>query len=324
VDEVQRAALARHHSGTHLMAQALRDRLGSGVRQAGSLVAPDRLRFDFNHFEGVGREVLSDIERQVNAWIRQDDPVRISEMDLKDVPGSGIVAVFDEKYGDRVRVVDIGGFSRELCGGTHVDRVGRLGYFRILSEGSVASGVRRIEAVVGDPAVALAQADRDLLLRLADTFSVPPDQLSDRVQGLMHRTRELEKALKQQAQQVALAQTASLVAQAKEHGGVRIVAATAQVGDADALAALRDAVLAELGSGVVVLGASIEGKAAFVCAVSPDLVKQGWHAGKLIGAVAKAAGGGGGGKPQAAQAGAKDGGKVAEALRQIEAILQPV
>ncbi len=321
VDEDRRAALARHHSATHLMAQALRDRLGSGVRQAGSLVAPDRLRFDFTHFEGVSRSDLAEVERQVNAWIRQDDEVRTYEIDFKDVAGSGIVAVFDEKYGDRVRVVDIGGYSKELCGGTHVDRVGRLGFFRILSEGSVASGVRRIEAVVGADAVALAQADRDLLHRLAESFSVPTDQLADRVQGLMHRTRELEKTLRQQAQQVALAQTGCLVAQARSHGGVRIVAAPVPVADADALAGLRDAVLKELGSGVVVLGANLDGKAAFVCAVSPDLVKQGWHAGKLIGAVAKAAGGGGGGKPEAAQAGAKDGTKVAEALHALDGIL---
>ena len=317
----RREAVMRHHTATHLLQFALREVLGNSVKQAGSLVTPERLRFDFNYFQAMTPDELSAVERRVNELILANSVVGTREMALKDVPGSGIVALFDEKYGDTVRVVDIGGFSRELCGGTHVAATGTIGLFRILSESSIASGVRRIEAVAGKPAYETLCADRSMLEGLAKRFSIAPAELPARVEALAEQVKGLEKQIREAAATAALQKLDGLLAAACEVKGMKLVSGA--VGDmaAEALKGLCEACLAKAGSAVVVLGASHCGKAQFIVAATPDLVAKGVHAGKIIKEVAKVAGGGGGGQPGLANAGGKDPGKIAEAVAKAKELL---
>lgn len=322
VNDERRVAIARHHTATHLLQHALREVVSSSIKQAGSMVAPDRLRFDFNYFQALTRDQLAAVERRVAGMILANDAVTTGEMALKDVPGSGIIAIFDEKYGDRVRVVKIGGYSRELCGGTHVAATGAIGAFRILSESSIASGVRRIEAMAGVPAYQAMCADRGMIEDLAKRFSVGPEEVTARVEALADQVKMLEKALKEQEAASAVGMADALIEKAVEVGGVRLVAASVSELSADALKSLADAVMAKMGSSVVVIGAPCDGKAQFLVEVSADLVKKGMHAGKLIKEVAKIAGGGGGGQPAMARAGGKDVSKIPEAIGKAAEILR--
>jgi alanyl-tRNA synthetase len=319
----RRGRLIRHHTATHLLNCALRELVSPTIRQAGSLVAPEYFRFDFNYFEAVHADKLRAVEKRVNEWIMEDHPVRTYTMALKDVPQSGIIAVFDEKYGDTVRVIDIDGFSRELCGGTHVKQTGQLGHFRIVSESSVAAGIRRIEGVCGLPAYELTRREHDLVHSLAQRFSAPPAELEGRIDALVGQVRKLEKELKQQAAKAAAGAADTLADQQQEVAGVKLVAAAVGEQTQDSLRGMMDVIRAKMPSGVIVLGSTCEGKACFVASVSDDLVKRGLHAGKLIGQVAKVAGGGGGGQPHKAQAGGKDPSKVAEAIARVSELLTP-
>jgi alanyl-tRNA synthetase len=253
--------------------------------------------------------------------IQANDAVATTEMALKDVQGSGIIAIFDEKYGDTVRVVNVGGYSRELCGGTHVSATGTIGLFRILSESSIASGVRRIEAVAGLTAYEAMCGDRGMLESLAKRFSVSVGDVADRVDALADQVKVLEKQIKEQETAAALQMADGVLGQACEVKGVRLIAAAVGALSGDALKSLADAVLAKAGSAVVVLGASGEGKAQFLVGISDDLVKRGLHAGKIIKDVAKVAGGGGGGQPAMARAGGKDPAKVGEAIAKAAEIV---
>jgi alanyl-tRNA synthetase len=322
VDAVRRASTARHHTATHLLQWALRQVVSPSIKQAGSLVSPDRLRFDFNYFEALSPEVLAQVERLVNEQVLACHPLRTYEMALKDVPGSGIIAIFDEKYGDQVRVADIAGYSRELCGGTHVENTGEIGLFRILSEGSIASGVRRLEAVCGLAAYEETGRERELVGQLTKRFSVAAADVPGRVDALVARIKELEGELRKRDAAAALAQAASLAGSARDVAGVKLLAAVVGEQSADALKDMADALMARLGSGVVVLGGTTDGKAQFIAAVSQDCVAKGLHAGKLLKEVAKVAGGGGGGQPGLARAGGRDAAKIEEAIRQAPAILQ--
>ncbi len=315
VGQDRRKRTARHHTGTHLLQFALREVVGPSIKQAGSMVAPERLRFDFNYFQAIPADKLEAVEHRVNELILENLPVKTSSMALKDVPGSGIIAMFDEKYGDTVRVVDVSGYSRELCGGTHVNATGDLGLFRIVSESSVASGVRRIEAVCGWAAYEWMRREHELVKALAHRFSSAPEELGQRVDALMEKTKGLEKELKQKAAQSAAAQAGGLADKQKLVSGVPAVIEAVGEVELDNLRGMLDVLRAKLSSGVIVLGSSHEGKACFVCSVSDDLIKRGLHAGKLIGQVAKVAGGGGGGQPGKAQAGGKDASKVGEAIQ---------
>jgi alanyl-tRNA synthetase len=321
VDAVRRAAVARHHTATHLLQHALREGVSKSIKQAGSMVAPDRLRFDFNYFQALTPDQVAAVERRVNELILANDPVGTGEMALKDVAGSGIIAIFDEKYGDTVRVVSVGDYSRELCGGTHVAATGTIGLFRIVAESSIASGVRRIEAVAGVPAYDLTCQERMMLDGLSKRFSVAVAEVPGRVEALVEQVKSLERQFRDQAAQAALRKLDGIVAGAVTVKGMTLAAA--DVGDvpADAMKDLADAVLAKLGSAVVVLGGASDGKAQFLAAVTPDLVKQGAHAGKIIKEVAKVAGGGGGGQPALARAGGKDPAKVAEAVAKAKDVL---
>jgi alanyl-tRNA synthetase len=321
VDADRRTKLAMHHSATHIMNWALRESVSDAIRQAGSLVAPDRLRFDFSHYEAVSAEQLETIERMVNEKIIQNDGVTTYEIPYAEVADSDIVAVFDEKYGDRVRVVDVAGYSKELCGGTHVDHVGRIGQFRILGESSIAAGVRRIEAVVGLDAFEAVAHDRAVLRTLSQQCSAGVDELSGRISQMLKQQKAMEKELKTLKSQAAKSGVDDLVNQVIECGGVSLLAATLEGQGADGLRDAQDALRKKLPDAVIVLGGAVGGKVSFIASAPKDLLEKGVHAGKLIGEIAKIAGGGGGGRPDKAQAGGKNPEKLPEAMDAVPGIL---
>ena len=276
VNSDRRKRAARHHTGTHLLQFALREIVGSAIKQAGSMVAPERLRFDFSYFQAIPADKLEAVEHRVNELILENLPVKTYSMALKDVPGSGIIAMFDEKYGDTVRVVDVSGFSRELCGGTHVSATGDLGLFRIVSESSVASGVRRIEAVCGWAAYEWMRREHELVKTLSHRFSASPEELGQRVDALMEKTKALEKELRQKSAQSAAAQADGLVDRQRPVAGVAVVVEAVGELDLDNLRGMMDVLRAKLPSGIVCWEART--RACFVCSVSDDLVKRGLHA----------------------------------------------
>jgi len=292
------------------------------VKQAGSMVAPDRLRFDFTHHESISHDKIQEIEQQVNDWIMQDETVETYSMDLKEVPNTDIVAVFDEKYGDVVRVVDIHGYSKELCGGTHVSRTGEIGFFRIISESSIASGVRRIEAVCGASAFAWTQQEHTLIRNLAQRFSVSPDGIVDRIDHLVDQNKALEKELKEKSRAAAKDQVGSLLDLQESLNDFSLLAQVVDGQDMDGLRRIMDGLRSKISSGIIVLGSANGGKVQFTASVSDDLVKKGYHAGKLISETARIAGGGGGGQPNRAQAGGKDPSKVGEAIAKVKELIQ--
>ena len=321
VSRDRRMQLQRHHTATHILNFALRQLVNENIKQAGSYVAPDRLRFDFNHYEALTGEQLRAIEKLVNEKIMEDDAVSTYEMELKEVHKTDIVAVFDEKYGDKVRVVNVGGFSKELCGGTHVERAGQIGLCRIVSESSVAAGIRRIEAVCGWSALEWTEREHDLVQQMSQRFSINWPELPKRVESLVERNRELEKELKEQAQKAAQSGVGKLIDKQVMVNGVAVLAADAGEMAMENLRGVLDTLMQQLPDGVIVLGAANGGKACFAAAVGEAQVAKGLHAGKLIGQVAKLAGGGGGGRANKAQAGAKDGAKVGEAIAAVPEIL---
>ena len=315
VDAPRRAAIRRNHTATHLLNAALKQVVGTtSIRQAGSYVAPDRLRFDFTGSDALTRDQLAAVERAVTAFVCANVEVRTYEIPLKDVPGSGIVAVFDEKYGDIVRVVDVDGISRELCGGTHAARSGDIGAFRIVSESSVAAGVRRIEAQTGPAAADHTLAEHDALSAVAARLSVSPAEVPARVEALAEQVKALEKELKAAAERAALEKGAALASQWQEIGGLPVLVADAGALAADPLRALAENLHKAHPEGALLLAASDAGKVTFIAKFGPDALSRGLHAGKFVGPIAKVCGGGGGGKPAMAQAGARDPSKLAEAL----------
>ena len=315
VDEARRAAIRRHHTATHLLNAALRKVLGTdSIKQAGSYVSPDRLRFDFTWFEALAAEQLAAIERLVTEFVVANRPVKTYEMALKDVPGSGIIAVFDEKYGDTVRVVDTEGISRELCGGTHVARSGDIGPFRIVVETSIAAGVRRIEAVAGLPACDHTAQEHAILAALAQRLSIGTADLPARVDALLEQTQALEKELKAAAEKSALEKGAALAGKFVPVGGLPVLIESVGELEADPLRALVESLRKQTPDSVILLAAVADGKITFILNAGPAAQAKGVHAGKLVGAIAKVAGGGGGGKPDKAQAGGKDPAKLGDAL----------
>ncbi len=322
IDTARRDDIRRNHTATHLLNQALREVVDGAIKQAGSMVAPDYLRFDFNHFEAVTPAQLREIERLVNREILKNSPVQTLEMALADVQKSGdIQAVFDDKYGETVRVVEVADFSKELCGGTHVAALGEIGSFRIVSESSVAAGIRRIEAVTGMAAVEWTAEEHELLSGLGQHLSVKPADLPARIQALADQAKAAEKALKELQMKAAVSNVDALAEKLADCNGVPLLAADLGEMSMDALRQAMDALRQKISSGVIVLGSSNGGKACFAASVSEDLVKSGLHAGKLIGGVAKVAGGGGGGRPDKAQAGGKDGTKVPAAIEAVPSLL---
>jgi len=321
INEDRRDDIRRHHTATHLLHAALRQELGEHVKQAGSLVTADRLRFDFSHHKAIEREELDRIETLVNQWILADLPVDIREMSMDEAAAGGAMALFGEKYGERVRTVNVAEVSFELCGGTHCSQTGAIGSMRIMSESSVAAGTRRIEAVVGMSAVEHSRAADEALRTLALEMNCPVDEIALRVQGQVERIRQLEKDVEAARRMSASVSAGDLAADAVAVGDTLLVAQMVEGVDRETLKNLADEIVDDLGSGVAVLGAEVDGKVALVAKVSDDLVGAGAHAGNLIKAVATAAGGGGGGAPGFAQAGGGDPSKLADAIAVADATL---
>ncbi|HEX6989081.1 MAG TPA: alanine--tRNA ligase, partial [Bacillota bacterium] len=318
VDADRREDVMRNHTATHLLHRALKVVLGEHANQAGSLVAPDRLRFDFTHFDALAPEQLRRIEDLVNQQVLAGTDVRWYETSLREAREAGATALFGEKYGERVRVVRIGNFSMELCGGTHVSNTGHIGLFKIVSEGSVGSGLRRIEALTGRGALGYVRDLEDRLQDAAARLRATPAEVPQRVAEAIARQRELEREVERLRARQAGDAVDDLAAGARQVGDTKVVVARAPVAGADALRRLSDALRARLGSTLVVLGAVDDGKVQFVAAATPDLVRRGVHAGRLLGQVARAAGGGGGGRPDMAQAGGREPSKLDEALALAE------
>jgi len=313
VDSPRRQGLRQHHTGTHLLHAALRKVLGTHVSQAGSLVAPDHLRFDFSHGGAVKDREVEQIEELVNEHVQANTPVTYAEMDLQEALRAGAMALFGEKYGERVRVIKIGDFSTELCGGTHLDSTGQIGFFKVAEEGAVAAGVRRIEAVAGAAAVETVARRERVLKEIADILKISPEDAPQRLRKLLDEQKTLERQLAEMETKLARSKADDLVAAARQVNGVAVVAGRVDGLDADGLRALADTLRDRLGSGVVCLGSVVDGKVAFVAAVTKDLTKR-FPAGKLIQEVAQLAGGRGGGRPDLAQAGAPDASKLDAAL----------
>ncbi len=321
--------IMRNHTATHLLHRELRRALGGHVAQAGSLVAPDRLRFDFSHPQMVSQTELNEIETAVNQAILADYPVSDSQKkytDLKEAITSGeIMALFGEKYGSVVRVVQIGSddmpYSRELCGGTHVQRTAQIGNLHIISEGSAASGVRRIEAVTGEVAQQLVQNRLVTLEQTAAFLGVPPEDVYRRTMLLVASLQDTDKKIKALERKLARVEFESMLTQTKVVNGVNVVSLKVEVQDVTMLREMSDWFRDKLGSAVVVLGTVIEGKPALIATVTDDLLGKGLHAGKLVKEVSQVVGGGGGGKPTMAQAGGRDASKLGEALAKVEALV---
>ncbi|HEX5529887.1 MAG TPA: alanine--tRNA ligase [Methylomirabilota bacterium] len=316
VESQRRQGLRQHHTGTHLLHAALRRVLGTHVAQAGSLVAPDHLRFDFSHGASVKDRELEAIESLVNEQVQANIVVSPAEMDLQAALKSGAMALFGEKYGDRVRVIRIGDFSTELCGGTHLDATGQIGLFKVTDEGAVASGVRRIEAVTGEHALAHVGREEAALRESAGLLKIPPLELPRRLAALLEDQKRLEKQLAQLEGKLARSQAQDLVAAAREVAGVPVLAARLDGLDPDGLRSVVDTLRDRLPSGIIVLGSAVDGKVSLVAAVSKDMMKR-FPAGRLVQEVARLVGGGGGGRPDLAQAGGKDASKLDDALATV-------
>jgi alanyl-tRNA synthetase len=330
-DADRRARIMRNHTGTHLVHAALRNILGNHVKQAGSLNAPERLRFDFSHFAPVGSDDLQDIEQQVNEEIRLNTQIETGIMSLEEALSSGALAFFGDKYPEsNVRVVTIadprsprGFYSKELCGGTHVGRIGDIGVLKIVGEESVAAGVRRIEAVTGVGALEHYQHQAQTLRELANRLNVGEDTVLASVEKLTHTARTLEKELGEQKRKGALNQLDELFAQAQTIKGVKVVVGEVGNVDREGLRQLVDSLRQKLGSGIVALGMPEDGKVALIAGVTKDLTAK-VHAGKLIQALAKQVGGSGGGRPDLAEAGGKDTSALKSALQSVPGLLEPL
>ena len=314
VDKVRNLDIARNHTATHLLQAALRKVLGTHVNQAGSLVTPERLRFDFTHFSPMTNEELAEVEKEVNRQIMKNVELEIEEMPVDDAIKKGAMALFGEKYGDIVRVVNVPGFSCELCGGSHVPNTSVIGSFRIVGESGTGTGIRRIEAVTGKAAHEQAVADAVLLQEAATLLKSKEEDIPAKIEQLLTALKEAEREVAQLSHKLATSSLDDILAAKEEIHGVSVTAASVTADSAEGLRDMADMVLDKVG-GIVLLGAVQGDKVSFVCKVDKELTKQGYHAGKIVKAAAVAAGGGGGGRPDMAQAGGKDPQKLEEALK---------
>lgn len=325
VDRERREALARNHTGTHLLQAALKKVLGNTVNQAGSLVLPDRLRFDFTWPEAVTAGELAEVEALVNEEVRKGTALSFREMPVEEAKKLGAMALFGEKYGDVVRVVTIGDFSMELCGGSHVKNTGEIGLFRIVSEGGIGSGVRRIEAITGKAAYEASVRDRAALREAAGLLKGKPEELMEKLNRTLAALKAAEAETARLKQQATRGQLDDLLKHQKEKNGIPYFGAVLQAGSMDELRRAADLVKAKVPDAAFILGAAADGKVSLVGMAGDAAVKAGVHMGKAVSAAAKTAGGGGGGKPAMAQAGGKDPSRLNEAVeagvQAIEAML---
>jgi alanyl-tRNA synthetase len=321
VDSGRRQGAVRHHTGTHLLHAALRDVLGPQAVQRGSLVAPDRLRFDFTHDAPVSPEELERIEDRVNDWIESNAPRREETLPYREALGQGAVAMFGEKYGDEVRVISYGDFSKELCGGTHASSTGEVGLLKVVAEGGVAAGVRRVEALSGREALLRFRSQEQALVRTAEMLRTPISELTTRVEKLLDERRALEREIEELRAGQRRAASGDLASEVREVGGVRVLATRVQGVGARELRALVDDLRSRLSSGVVLLAAEREDGVTLALGVTPDLVKR-LKAGELIREVAKIVGGKGGGRPDFAQAGGHDASRLDEAFERLFVLVE--
>lgn len=317
VDEARRARIRLNHSATHLMHAALRQVLGTHVSQKGSLVNDKVLRFDFSHNEAMKPEEIRAVEDLVNTQIRRNLPIETNIMDLEAAKAKGAMALFGEKYDERVRVLSMGDFSAELCGGTHASRTGDIGLFRIISESGTAAGVRRIEAVTGEGAIATVHADSDRLSEVAHLLKGDSNNLADKVRSVLERTRQLEKELQQLKEQAAAQESANLSSKAIDVNGVKLLVSELSGVEPKMLRTMVDDLKNQLGSTIIVLATVVEGKVSLIAGVSKDVTDR-VKAGELIGMVAQQVGGKGGGRPDMAQAGGTDAAALPAALASVK------
>ena len=322
VDTVHRRTVAGNHTATHLLHAALREILGDHVKQAGSRVAADRLRFDFSHFTQVSTENLLQVERWINDRIRENLPLNTQVMDKDEAMKTGAMAIFEEKYGDKVRIVDIGdGLSLELCGGTHTRRTGDIGVFRILSEGAVAANVRRIEALTGASALYHDQEKDENLKKASGLLKISPDKLVERLQRLLDENRGKEREIETLKSRLFSEKSEDLVQDGREIEGISVVAKELEADTPKELREAVDRIKDKLGSGIVLLGAKAKGKVMLICAVTKDLTNR-FNAGHIIREVSGIVGGKGGGRPDMAQGGGDKPEKLKEALEAIDRLIR--
>lgn len=314
VDAGRRRSIARNHSATHLLHKALKEVLGGHVNQAGSLVEPGRLRFDFTHLGAVSPEELRRVEQLVNDVVLANLPVETFFTSLEEARQMGAAALFEEKYAQTVRVVKMGNFSLELCGGTHVRSTGEIGLFKLTGESSIGTGLRRVEAVTGQGALAFVNALEDQLTEISSLFKTNPAELIPRAESLLGQIRELERENESLRARLNRYEVQFLLNQVRDLNGIKFLAARTEASDMDGLRAMVDLLREQIRSGVIVLGSRVNDRVNLVAAVTRDLLPQGLHAGKLIKEIAAVVGGGGGGRPEMAQAGGKNPARLQEAL----------
>ena len=321
VEKERRDLTAQNHSATHLLHAALRSVLGDHVKQSGSLVTCDRLRFDFTHFSAISQEELHAIEEKVNACIRENQPVNTVEMTMEEAVKTGATALFEEKYGDRVRVVSMGDVSRELCGGTHTDRTGNIGFFTVVSEAGIASGIRRIEALTGPRALEYVHQSMDLIREVAAAVRSSRDDLLSKVEALVADKKTADKEIVSLKAKIASKAVDNMDDDIRLINGVKVLAKKVEVENPSQMRDLADKFKLKIGSGVVLLGAESNGKALLICVVTKDMTKS-FHAGNIVKTAAAIVGGGGGGRPDMAQAGGSRPEHLTEALESVYAVAQ--
>jgi alanyl-tRNA synthetase len=315
VNETTRSAVIKNHTATHLLHQALKDVLGGHVNQAGSLVTSERLRFDFSHFGQVQPEELEQIEQIVNEQIWKSIGVNIELKPIAEAKEMGAMALFGEKYGDIVRVVQVGDYSLELCGGCHVDNTASIGLFKIVAETGIGAGTRRIEAVTGQGAYQLIKDQLSILSEVSSKLKSNPKDAASRVEALLSDVRSLQRENESLTAKLGNVEAGSLLGSAVQIDGVTLLSSKVNAKDMNSLRTMVDELKQKLGSAIVILGAAHDEKVSLAAGITSDLVEKGYHSGKLIKEVAVRCGGSGGGRPDMAQAGGKDPEKLEEALK---------
>ena len=322
VDKTVRMSVCRNHTATHILDKALRDVLGSHVAQAGSLVEADRLRFDFSHFEAMTAEQIKETERIVNQKILECIDVNVQELPIDEAKKLGAIALFGEKYGDVVRVVSVGDYSIEFCGGTHLANTAQCGLFKIVSEGGVAAGVRRIEAITGKGVLEYIESNDKLIASTAAALKTNLlGEIDKKAESAMERNRELEKQIDGFKEKMAAAKVSNIMAGIKHIGEINLLTAQVDGMGVDEMKSMADKVKAEVENSVAVMGAQTDGKITFVAMASKDAVKMGVHCGNIIKEITAVAGGRGGGKPDMAQGGGADASKIDDALARVDEIV---
>lgn len=323
VEEGRRLDIARNHSATHLLQAALRSILGKHIQQRGSLVAPDRLRFDFTHLSPMTAGEKKKVEQEVNRYIRQNLPVKSEILTYSEAVARGALAFFGEKYGEKVRILQIGEppVSQELCGGTHLHFTGQIGMFIITSESGIGAGLRRIEAVTGRGAELLVQSYMDSIQKMAGQLGCLPNKVEETLSFTLEELEEAKKLSSKLERELSKVYSEELKHKVEQVNGISVVAAVVKASKTESLREIGDLVKSWLPTSIIVLGAIIEGRPAFLSTVTPDLVKRGFHAGNIVKQVASITGGGGGGKPEMAQAGGKDAAKLEEAIGRVKEII---